>query len=95
MFYGKVVGSVVCTEKDKQLSGMKLLVVQKTNYAAEDEGSLIVAADAVQAGVGDFVFMAKGKEGSLAFGDLTHPLDAVIVGIIDKASVRLLPDDER
>lgn len=87
MFFGRVVGSVVCTQKDPMLVGLKLLVVQKTNYAQEDEGSLIVAIDTVQAGVGDFVCLAKGKESSLPLGDLTHPIDASIIGIIDRAHV--------
>lgn len=87
MFYGRVVGSVVCTAKDAQLQGLKLLVVQRTNYAMQDEGGLVVAADTVRAGVGDFVCLAKGKESSLPLGDLTHPLDAAVVGIIDRAHV--------
>ena len=87
MFYGKVIGTLVCSVKDDKLEGKKLLVVQRTNYAMEDEGSPIVALDAVQAGVGDFVFLSKGKEASLPFGDLNHPVDATITGIIDKVSI--------
>ncbi len=87
MFYGKVIGSVVCTVKDEQLTGMKLQVVQPTNYKGESEGNPIVAADTVCAGVGDFVYLAKGKESSMPFGDLTHPLDAGIIGIIDNINV--------
>lgn len=84
MFYGRVIGSVVSTVKDAKLTGIKLLVVQKVNYAGEDEGSPIIAADTVRAGEGDFVCMAKGKEASLPFGDMEHPIDAAIVGIIDR-----------
>ncbi|HHU63396.1 MAG TPA: EutN/CcmL family microcompartment protein [Clostridiales bacterium] len=99
MFYGRVIGSVVCTAKDEKLMGFKLLVVQKTNYDGEDEGEAIVAVDAVQAGVGDFVFMTRGKESALPLSDKSipveevlrdkgAPVDATIVGIIDKISVR-------
>ena len=88
MFYGKVVGSVVCTIKDEKLKGKKLLVVQRVNYDGEDEGSPIIAVDTARAGKGDFVFLAKGKEASLPFGDMEHPVDASIIGIIDRTKVK-------
>ena len=87
MFYGRVTGTVVCTVKDEKLEGKKLLVVQRTNYAMEDEGDMIVALDAVQAGVGDFVFLSKGKEASLPFGSLDYPVDATVTGIIDRTNI--------
>jgi len=86
MFYGRVIGSVVCAVKDERLEGKKLLAVQRVNCDMEDEGGPIVALDSVQAGTGDFVFLSKGKEASLPFGDLTHPTDATIVGIIDRVN---------
>ncbi len=88
MFYGKVVGSIVCTIKDEKLKGKKLLVVQRVNYEGEDEGSPIIAVDTARAGAGDFVFLAKGKEASLPFGDMKHPVDASIIGIIDRTNVK-------
>lgn len=87
LFYGRVIGSVVASIKDEKLRGCKLLVVQKVNYDGEDEGSPIVAVDTVRAGVGDFVFLAKGKEASLPFGDMEHPVDAGIIGIIDRINI--------
>ena len=87
MFFGKVIGSVVATVKDSKLKGCKLLVVQRTDYNGENDGSPIIAVDTVRAGVGDFVCMAKGKEASLPFGDMEHPVDAAIVGIIDRVHV--------
>lgn len=86
MFFGRVIGSAVATVKDNKLFGCKLLVVQRTSHDGEDEGNPIIAVDTVRAGVGDFVFMAKGKEASLPFGDLEHPVDAAIIGIIDKVN---------
>lgn len=88
MFYGRVIGSVVATVKDEKLKGCKLLVVQKVNYCGTDEGSPIIAVDTVRAGQGDFVFMAKGREASAPFGDLDHPVDASIIGIIDKVNCK-------
>lgn len=88
LFYGKVVGTVVCTVKDEKLKGKKLLIVQRVNYDGEDEGSPIIAVDTARAGTGDFVFLAKGKEASLPFGDMEHPVDASIIGIIDRTNVK-------
>lgn len=88
MFFGRVVGSVVASVKDEKLKGCKLMVVQRVNYDCEDEGSPIIAVDFVRAGIGDFVFMAKGKEASLPFGDMEHPVDAGIIGIIDKVNIK-------
>lgn len=88
LFYGKVIGTVVCTTKDEKLKGKKLLVVQRVNYDGENEGSPIIALDAAQAGIGDFVMLAKGREASLPFGDMEHPTDASIVGIIDKVNIK-------
>jgi ethanolamine utilization protein EutN len=89
MFFGKVIGSVVATVKDSKLHGCKLMVVQRTSHNFENEGTPIIAVDTVRAGVGDFVFLAKGKEASLPFGDMEHPVDAAIVGIIDRVNVNL------
>lgn len=99
MFYGRVIGSVVSTIKDEKLKGLKLLVVQKTNYAGEDEGEAIIAVDSVRAGVGDFVFMTRGKEAAIPLRDENvpvtdilrdkgAPVDAAIIGIIDRVSVK-------
>ncbi len=92
MFYGRVIGTVVASIKDEKLKGSKLLVVQKVNYDCKDEGSPIIAVDFVRARLGDFVFMSKGKEASLPYGDIEHPVDAGIIGIIDK--INIIRDDD-
>jgi Carbon dioxide concentrating mechanism/carboxysome shell protein len=88
MFFGKVIGSVVASVKDQKLRGTKLLVVQKVNHNYDAEGAPLIAVDTVQAGTGDYVYLAKGKEASLPFGDMEHPVDAAIVGIIDRVHIK-------
>ena len=83
MFYGRVIGTVVASQKDEKLKGCKLMVVQKVNYNGEDEGSPIIAIDHVQAGCGDFVFMAKGKDAAFPLALRDTPVEAGIMGIID------------
>jgi ethanolamine utilization protein EutN len=94
LFYGKVIGTVVATQKDKRLSGHKLLVVQKIDYDGGIEGEPIIAVDFVQAGIGDIVFLAKSKDAVFPLKERNAPLDAGIVGIIDYIR-KIDPEQER
>ena len=55
MFLGKVVGTLVATQKEASLNGLKFLVVRRLNVDNEDERGYVVAADAVGAGLGEVV----------------------------------------
>lgn len=84
MFIGKVIGNVVCTIKDDRLTGVKLLVVQRQTPCGKPTGSLQVALDGIGvSGVGDLVYLTKGKEAALPFSDKTIPTDLAVTGIID------------
>jgi microcompartment protein CcmK/EutM len=89
MYVGKVVGSVVCTVKDENLKGVKLLVVRKIENGKEKD--LIVSADGTrQAGNGDFVYLIGSKEACLPFRELKMiPVDSSIVGFIDRINEEL------
>jgi ethanolamine utilization protein EutN len=50
-------------------------------------GRVIVAADSVGAGVGEDVFFVRGKEASFPFYPGEPPVDAGIVGIVDRWDV--------
>ena len=83
MQLAKVIGHVVATRKDESLTGLKLLVVQPLTPAREHAGRPLVAVDAVGAGVGEEVFVVRGKEASFPFHPVEPPADAGIVGIVD------------
>jgi microcompartment protein CcmK/EutM len=83
MQIGKVIGTVVVTRKDENLTGIKLLLVQPLTPAREPAGKPLVAVDSVGAGVGEDVFFVKGKEASFPFYPAEPPVDAGIVGIVD------------
>ena len=84
MQIAKVIGDVVTTRKDEQLTGIKLLVLQPMTPDRQPAGKPLVAVDAVGAGVGEEVFFVRGKEASFPFyPDAEPPVDAGIVGIID------------
>jgi len=83
MQLARVIGTVVSTRKDENLTGIKLLVVQPLSPNREPVGRPLVAVDAVGAGVGEEVFFVRGKEASFPFYPVEPPVDAGIVGIVD------------
>ncbi len=84
MQLARVIGDVVMTRKDENLVGIKLLVLQPLTPERQPAGRPLVAVDAVGAGVGDEVFFVRGKEASFPFHPVEPPVDAGIVGIVDR-----------
>jgi microcompartment protein CcmK/EutM len=87
MQLARVIGDVVSTRKDAQLSGIALLLIQPLAPDRTPTGRALVAVDAVGAGVGEEVFFVRGKEASFPFYPAEPPADAGIVGIVDHWSV--------
>ena len=83
MFVGKVVGSVVATRKNENLTGNKFLIVEPYNKMCGT--GRIVAIDNVGAGIGEDVLVATGSAARVGCNAETSPIDAAIVGIIDDA----------
>jgi microcompartment protein CcmK/EutM len=75
---------VVATVKDASLHGCKLLVLQPVTPDREPAGRMLVALDAVGAGVGEHVFFVRGREASFPFLPAEPSTDACVVGIIDR-----------
>jgi len=88
MLFGRVHGTAVCTLKYPGTEGLKLLVVQPLNKKLEPVGPLQVAADVVQAGIGDLCVMVRSREAALAMPDVKFvPVDLALVGIVDELKV--------
>ena len=87
MQIAKVIGDVVPTIKDANLSGITLLVLQPLDPDGNPSGRTLVAVDAVGAGVGEHVFFVRGREASFPFLPDEPPTDACIVGIVDHWSL--------
>ena len=83
MQLAKVIGDVVITRKDENLTGRTLLVLQPIAADGTAAGRTLVAVDAVGAGVGETVFFVRGKEASFPFHPAEVPVDAGVVGIVD------------
>lgn len=86
MNLGKVIGRVIATRKDDRLNGKKLLLLQPLRSDLTNVGEPIVAADSVGAGASEFVLWVTGKEASFPFV-IDLPVDACVVGIVDRADV--------
>ena len=83
MLLGRVVGTVVSTQKDEKLEGMKLLVVQSTDVKGNPTGAQVVAVDSVGAGVGEIVLCASGSSARQTTLTQNKPVDTVIMAIVD------------
>ena len=87
MQLAKVIGDVVTTRKDENLTAVKLLLLQPIDPQGRATGRTLVAVDAAGAGVGETVFFVRGKEASFPFHPTEVPADAGIVGIVDHWNV--------
>ena len=83
MQLARVVGDVIVTHKDANLTGLKLLILQPIGADGAASGRTVVAVDAAGAGVGETVFFVRGKEASFPWYPTEVPTDAGIVGIVD------------
>jgi len=83
----KVVGTVVATRKDDRLLNAKLLVSRPIDPSGKPEGSYLVAVDTVDAGVGETVLIVSGSSARMAAGLKDCPVDAAIVGVIDRIDI--------
>jgi carbon dioxide concentrating mechanism protein CcmL len=84
MQIAKVRGTVVSTQKDPSLRGVKLLMLQ----LVDENGNLLpeyeVAADnSVGAGIDEWVLVSRGSAARQISGNEQRPLDSVVVAIID------------
>ena len=88
MQIAQVVGTVVATQKHRKLEGAKLLLVQPQTPDGTPRGPVLLAIDSVGAGVGERVLVViEGKAAGDALGKKAAPVDAAIIGIVDRLTV--------
>jgi microcompartment protein CcmK/EutM len=81
---GRVVGTVVATQKHPKFEGAKLLLVQPITLEDAPRGVALLAVDSVGAGVNDKVLVViEGRAAAEAVGRKGTPVDAAIIGIVD------------
>lgn len=87
MELGRIIGSVVATQKEESLMSYKLLVVEMLEpRKLKTRGSCTVAIDILGAGIGDTVLLAMGSAARVLLPVVT-PVDAAVVGIVDTVDV--------
>ena len=97
MFVAKVTGSVVSPQKVESMTGYKLLVIEpyrldeKKRNALVTTGRTFIAVDTLGSGEGDFVLITQGSSARLTPETKTLPIDAVIIGIVDKVHIDKQP----
>ena len=93
MFLAEVIGQVVSTKKDEQMTGRKLLLLRPQLVDEKDPSKFkngqntIVAIDTVGAGEGELVMFCQGSSARNARGLKQIPVDAAIVAIVDRVEV--------
>ena len=87
MKLARVVGTVTSTVKHPALEGAKLLLVQPELPDGVARGNAVLAVDSVGAGVGERVlYVIEGTAAGDALGRKGAPVDAAIVGIVDRVT---------
>jgi ethanolamine utilization protein EutN len=84
MLLGKVIGTVVPSAVYEGLEGVKLLWVQPIDSSGKAAGKALIACDSQQSGEGETVYWVDGREAALALPVHFTPVDASIVGIVDR-----------
>ena len=87
MQVAKVRGTIVSTQKEEKLRGLKFLLVQLVDEEGEPMPIYEVAADRVGAGVSEWVLISRGSAARRIEGSLDRPIDAAVVAIIDTVTV--------
>lgn len=92
MILARVIGNVWSTRKEESLRGLKFLVVQPVTLSYDEAGQALlnefgnslIAADRIGAGESEIVMVASGSSARQSLENTQIPVDAMVVGIIDK-----------
>ncbi len=83
MVLAKVVGTVVSTQKEQSMDGLRFMLVQPVDPEGKASGAHVVAVDAVGSGPGEYVLYASGSSARQTLATDKRPCDAVIMAIVD------------
>ena len=85
MKIGRVAGTVVSTISHPVFDARRLLLCDILSPGGEPTGDYTIAADAIDAGVGDTVLILdEGSSARQIIGESVAPIRAMVVGIIDE-----------
>ena len=84
MLRGKVIGNIVSTNKLDKLVGFKFLEIQLIENTQLTDKYIVAVDRTVRAGTGEEVLITTGSGARMALCDESCPIDAVVVGVVDK-----------
>ena len=87
MILGKVIGSVVATQKDPSLVGKKLMLVKAIDLEDNILEPFVVAVDVVGVGVGEKVLVVNGSSARMTDETKERSIDSIIVAKVDSIHV--------
>ena len=88
MLIGRVVGTVVATRKDEKLQGLRFLMIKQIDLDLKESDKIVVAVDAVGAGLGEVVLFASGSSARQTVATDNRPVDATVMAIVDSFDVQ-------
>ncbi|MCL4386156.1 MAG: EutN/CcmL family microcompartment protein [Actinobacteria bacterium] len=87
MVLGKVIGSVVATQKDESLVGKKLMLVKAIDLEGNLLEPFVVAVDVVGVGIGEKVLVVNGSSARMTDETRERSIDSVIVAKVDSINI--------
>jgi microcompartment protein CcmK/EutM len=83
MILGKVIGSVVATQKDPGLLGKKLLLVKAIDLEGNLLDPFVIAVDVVGVGIGEKVLVVNGSSARMTSDTKERSIDSIIAAKVD------------
>ena len=88
MVLGRVVGTVVSTQKVEVIEGVKFLLIEKLDPATmAGKKDYVVAMDAVGSGPGEVVFYVTGSSSRYTPVTTGRASDATVIAIVDQVEL--------
>lgn len=87
MNLARVAGTVVASQKDPQIEGLKMLLLERIDEKLSAKSDFVVAVDSVGAGVGEVVLYASGSSARQTEATKNRPVDAVVMAIVDSFEI--------
>jgi microcompartment protein CcmK/EutM len=88
MVLGKVIGSIVATQKDESLFGKKLMLVKAIDLEGNLLEPFVVAVDVIGVGIGEKVLVVNGSSARMTDETKDKSIDSVIVAKVDSINLK-------
>ena len=87
MQIARVLGTIVSTQKEPSLTGVKFLLLQLLDQEGQPISEYEVAADSIGAGIDEWVLVSRGSAARQIPRGEQRPVDSAVIAIIDSINV--------